>query len=110
MEYLSRLLTDLKNNKHFHFHPKCKKLGITHLSFTDDQLLFARGDNQSVAMLKQCLDQFSTSSGLKANLNKSSVYFGRVDKAEQELILQQLGYVKGELPFRYLGVSLTTKR
>lgn len=56
MEYLRRLLTDLKNGKQFHFHPKCKKLSITNLSFADDQLLFARGDNQSVAMLKQCFD------------------------------------------------------
>ncbi|XP_019246435.1 PREDICTED: uncharacterized protein LOC109226086 [Nicotiana attenuata] len=109
MEYLSRHLTDLKNNKQFHFHPKCKKLGITNLSFADDLLLFSRGDNQSVAMLKQRFDQFSTASGLKANLNKSSVYFGGVCNVDQELILQQLGYVKGELPFRYLGVPLTTK-
>ncbi|XP_075111638.1 uncharacterized protein LOC142181893 [Nicotiana tabacum] len=85
MKYLSRLLTNLKNEKQFHFHPKCKKLGITHLSFADDLLLFSRGDNQSVAMLKQCFDQFSTASGLKANLNKSSVYFGRVCKVDQDI-------------------------
>ncbi|XP_019238100.1 PREDICTED: uncharacterized protein LOC109218205 [Nicotiana attenuata] len=68
------------------------------------------GDNQSVAMLKHCFDQFSTASGLKVNLNKSSVYFSGVCNMEQELILQQLGYVQGELPFRYLGVPLTTKK
>nr|XP_009789230.1 PREDICTED: uncharacterized protein LOC104236881 [Nicotiana sylvestris] len=85
MKYLSRLLTNLKNEKQFHFHPKCKKLGITHLSFADDLLLFSRGDNQSVAMLKQCFDQFSTASGLKSNLNKSSVYFGRVCKVDQNI-------------------------
>lgn len=80
------------------------------MSFADDLLLFARGDNQSVALLQLCFDQFSTASGLKANLNKSSVYFGGVDTIEEALILQQLGYVKGDLPFRYLGVSLTTKK
>ncbi|XP_070054488.1 uncharacterized protein [Nicotiana tomentosiformis] len=110
IEYLSRLLTDLKKNRHFHFHPKCKKLGITHLSFADDLLLFVRGDNQSVALLHKCFDQFSIASGLKANLNKSLVYFGRVDTTEHALILHQLGYVKGDLPFRYLGVPLTTKK
>ncbi|XP_075076562.1 uncharacterized protein LOC142163201 [Nicotiana tabacum] len=99
-----------KDYKYFHYHPKCKKLGITHLSFADDLLLFARGDNQFVAMLKQYFDQFSIASGVKANLNKSSVYFGGVDNTEQELILQQLGYMKGELPFRYLGVPLATKK
>nr|XP_016470233.1 PREDICTED: uncharacterized protein LOC107792518 [Nicotiana tabacum] len=110
MEYLSKLLTDPKNNRHFHLHPKCKKLCITHLSFADGLLLFARGDNQSVALLQQCFDQFSTTSRPKANLNKSSVYFGGVDTIEQALILQQLGYVKGDLPFRYLGVPLNTKK
>ncbi|OIT20344.1 hypothetical protein A4A49_56865, partial [Nicotiana attenuata] len=58
----------------------------------------------------QCFDQFSTTSGLKANLNKSSVYFGGVCNVDQELILKQLGYVKGELTFRYLVVPLTTKK
>lgn len=80
------------------------------MSFADNLLLFVRGDNQSVALLHKCFDQFSIASGLKANLNKSLVYFGRVDTTEHALILHQLGYVKGDLTFRYLGVPLTTKK
>ncbi|XP_019241995.1 PREDICTED: uncharacterized protein LOC109222039 [Nicotiana attenuata] len=35
MEYLSRLLNELKDDKRYQFHPKCAKLGVTHLSFAD---------------------------------------------------------------------------
>lgn len=44
MEYWSRGLNGLKKEREFKYHPKCAKLGITHLSFADDLLLFARGD------------------------------------------------------------------
>lgn len=52
MEYLSRMLAELKNKKQLYFHPKCKKLGLTHLSFADDLLLFAREDKQFAVMMK----------------------------------------------------------
>ncbi|WMV31056.1 hypothetical protein MTR67_024441 [Solanum verrucosum] len=53
---------------------------------------------------------FSQASGLVANLCKSSVYFGGVTKEEQDKILQILGFSYGELPFKYLGVPLATKK
>lgn len=40
MEYLSRLLNGLKKDRKYRFHPSCSKLGITHLSFADDLLIF----------------------------------------------------------------------
>lgn len=46
MEYLSRGLNGLIDEIEFKFHPK---LGITHLSFADDLLLFAKGDSKSNA-------------------------------------------------------------
>lgn len=53
---------------------------------------------------------FSEASGLGANVVKSSVYFGGVKQLDQDHILQDLQFFKGELPFRYLGVPLSTKR
>lgn len=53
---------------------------------------------------------FSKASGLVANVGKSSVYFGGVKQQHQEEILQELQFVKGDLPYRYLGVPFTTKR
>ncbi|XP_075096386.1 putative mitochondrial protein AtMg01250 [Nicotiana tabacum] len=67
IEYLSRCLNGLKKKCIFKYRPKCSKIGITHLSFADDLLLFARGDMSSVTQLQQCLNQFYEASGLKAN-------------------------------------------
>ncbi|XP_015081362.1 uncharacterized protein LOC107024978 [Solanum pennellii] len=78
MEYLSRLLKGLKDDKAFKYHPKCSKLDITHLCFADDLLLFSRGDLESVKAIQMCFSQFSQASGLQANLNKSSIYCGGV--------------------------------
>lgn len=110
MEYLNKCLGTLKDEPEFNFHPRCQKLGITHLCFVDDLLLFARGDTKSVQMLRNRFALFSEASGLKANLNKSQVYFGGIDEDTRMNILNLLGYEMGELSFKYLGVPLSTKR
>lgn len=59
MKYLSRSLNELKDENAFKFHPKCDRLGITHLAFRDDLLLFSRGDFPSVCAIQKCFEQFS---------------------------------------------------
>ncbi|XP_016491274.1 uncharacterized protein LOC107810954 [Nicotiana tabacum] len=110
MEYLNRQLRTFKRQRDFNFRPKCARMNITHLGFTDDLLLFCRGNFVSVQMLYNCFQIFSQASGLVANADKSSIYFGGVCKDDQNAILQALGFTKGELPFRYLGIPLSTKR
>lgn len=51
MDYLSRAIKATSSNPNFNFHPKCERIGLTHLSFPDDIILFSRGDQQSVAIL-----------------------------------------------------------
>nr|XP_009767270.1 PREDICTED: uncharacterized protein LOC104218471 [Nicotiana sylvestris] len=77
MEYLSRSLKGLEKEKD-KYHPRCSRLGIIHLSFADDLLLFVRGDITSITQLQQCLNQFYRASGLQANKTKSSIYYGGV--------------------------------
>lgn len=110
MEYLSRILGDVDKQTGFKYHPKCAKQKISHLSFADDLLLVARGDLSSTLALNNCFQIFTGASGLKANKNKSSIYFGGVRLEEQHDILHQVGFTKGELPFKYLGVPLDTKK
>lgn len=100
----------LKRERKFKFYPRYSKLGITHLSFVDNLLLFARDDVPSVTHLQQCLHQFYKASGLQANQFKSFIYFGGVTRIVREEILQRLGYSRGELPVKYLGVPLSTKK
>lgn len=53
---------------------------------------------------------FSAPSGLKASLNKSLVYFGGVCRNVQNNILKEFQLLKGDFPFKYLGVPLSTKK
>ncbi|XP_019242001.1 PREDICTED: uncharacterized protein LOC109229805 [Nicotiana attenuata] len=110
MEYLCRLMKQLGNNKEFRFHPRCAKVRLIQLGFADDLLLFCKGDVQSVMALHKQFQIFFTASGLVANTSKSSVYFGGVDSRTRLKIMEVLGYTKGDLPFGYLGVPLSTKR
>nr|XP_009783185.1 PREDICTED: uncharacterized protein LOC104231821 [Nicotiana sylvestris]XP_016438689.1 PREDICTED: uncharacterized protein LOC107764601 [Nicotiana tabacum] len=110
MEYLSRSLRGLTEIADFHYHPKCSKLAITHLCFADNLLLVARGDITSMITLHHCFTQFSEALGLKANLGKNSVYFGGIARADRERIQHELGFSSGELPFKYFGASLSTKK
>ncbi|WMV41497.1 hypothetical protein MTR67_034882 [Solanum verrucosum] len=109
MEYLSRCLAEVRDFEGFKFHPKCGRLNITHLCFADDLLLFSRGDQKSVKNIYQSFQKFSQASGLQANMNKSSIYFGGAAVQEKLNILQQSGFGCGEFPFKYLGVPLSTK-
>lgn len=110
MEYLNRCMLGLQFNKNFHFHPRCKKLNLTHVCFVDDLLLFARGDLTSIQQLHSTFLEFSSASGLMANAAKSSIYFGGVRPDIQEQILNTFGWSKGELPFKYLGVPLSSRK
>lgn len=110
MEYLSRLLKTLKDNPDFNYHRRCDKMNIIQLGFADDLLLFCRGDVVSTRLLYKCFQQFSLASGLVANQGKSVVYFGGVPNQIQQEIIQELGFSMGSLPFRYLGVPLSSKR
>ncbi|XP_059315648.1 uncharacterized protein LOC132066340 [Lycium ferocissimum] len=76
----------------------------------DDLLLFAKADLRSITKLQDKFIRFSRASGLQPNLAKSSVYIGGLDSAESQRISHYLGYGLGELPFKYLGVPLTTKK
>ncbi|XP_027769708.1 uncharacterized protein LOC114075550 [Solanum pennellii] len=69
-----------------------------------------KGKVRFVRCLHDCFQMFSQASGLVANAGTSSIHFGGVKMTIQEHILQELKFVKGELPFRYLGVPSSTKR
>ncbi|CAN4077341.1 unnamed protein product [Withania somnifera] len=90
-----------------------------------EQMLGALGFPQKISWIMRCiqtrvskisnadkekLNKFLEASGLKANMNKSQMYFGGVDRVTMDRILNILGYEKGELSVKYLGVPLSTKK
>jgi hypothetical protein len=100
MEYFSRMLKLTSQNSTFHFHLKCGRLGISHLTFVDDILLVSRGDKSSVQTLFQQLMIFGKTSGLDINVENSSIYFGGVLKSLKQTILQNTRFKDGAFPFK----------
>uniref|UniRef100_A0A803QS55 Reverse transcriptase domain-containing protein n=1 Tax=Cannabis sativa TaxID=3483 RepID=A0A803QS55_CANSA len=76
MEYLSRLLIQSSKMKGFGFHPLCKSLGLVNLCFADDLILFCKGNDKSIQIVKEAFQRFSEATGLSANKAKSTVFFG----------------------------------
>ncbi|XP_074291200.1 uncharacterized protein LOC141617970 [Silene latifolia] len=60
--------------------------------------------------IAEVLARFAQVSGLAANPDKTSIYFGGVDPSIKELILHDTGFSEGLFPFRYLGLPLNSSR
>ncbi|XP_074289069.1 uncharacterized protein LOC141614211 [Silene latifolia] len=111
MEYLSRTMDFATKKWYFRYHPMCKSLRLTHLLFTDDDLLmFSKVDVQSIMLILGVLATFFGSSGLKVNASKSEVVFNEVPDSLKQDIAQVSGFQEGKLPFKYLGILIQPGR
>ncbi|GAA0166843.1 hypothetical protein LIER_21908 [Lithospermum erythrorhizon] len=81
----------------FKFHPKCQPNGISHLAFSDDLMLFARGDTYSVAILMDCLHKLEECSGLTVSPTKSNIYLAGVPGLARDMILRGLWFWIGNI-------------
>ncbi|GKD13829.1 hypothetical protein Tco_1198236, partial [Tanacetum coccineum] len=72
------------------YHPGCKDFKLTHLCFADNLLILSYGNKESIKVIRDSLDDFSNVSGLKANLSKSTIFFGNVNKGRMQLIASML--------------------
>ncbi|XP_074292086.1 uncharacterized protein LOC141618927 [Silene latifolia] len=73
---------------------------------TDDLLKFCKGNAHSIMLLIRAFSSFSKASGLVMNNTKLEVYFNGVAQELKNDIQQVTGFVKGSMPFRYLGVPI----
>ncbi|GJY53070.1 RNA-directed DNA polymerase, eukaryota, reverse transcriptase zinc-binding domain protein [Tanacetum coccineum] len=65
-------------------------MGLTHVCFTNDLLVFGHGDGDSVEVFKKRLEEFG--SGLLPNVNKSFVFFGNISDEDKRNILEILPF------------------
>ena len=110
MNVLSKLLDIAASHGVFNFHPKCKKIRMTHLCFVDDLLIFAKGNLESLVSIQNVLKKFYSFSGLKLNCDKSEIFYTGISKELIREIKQETGFKIGSLLVRYLGVPLITRR
>lgn len=99
-----------KQSEGFVFHPKCRSLNITHLIFADDLFVLSGADARSFQLVADALSDFFHFSGLQPNLQKSSIFFARLDETSKESLRMVLPIPEGFLPVKYLGVPLITTR
>ncbi|XP_039017492.1 uncharacterized protein LOC120148441 [Hibiscus syriacus] len=110
MNVLSNLLNVASTKRVFSYHPKCKRIGLTHLCFADDLLIFCKGSIDSVMGVQTVLDQFYFMSRLKLNASKCEMYAAGIPDEQINTIKEITGFKLGCLPVRYLGVSLVTSK
>lgn len=110
MEGFSALFQYKMDQNGFVFHPKCEALQISHLIFADDLFVLSGADPQSFRTIQEALQDFLLFSGLKPNLQKSSIYLARVTQTHRSELCSILPIPMSTLPVRYLGVSLISTR
>lgn len=65
---------------------------------------------KSLTLIMHSLGKFSGASGLQANFDNSALYCSGVSEELRIELEALLGMNRGELPFRYLGVPLATRK
>nr|GEV11146.1 RNA-directed DNA polymerase, eukaryota, reverse transcriptase zinc-binding domain protein [Tanacetum cinerariifolium] len=94
----------------FKYHYGCKELGRTYMCFADDLLILCNGDKDSIRVVKKVLNELSEVSGLLFNLNKSTIFFGSVNKGLKRELMQILPFKLGSPSMKYLRVPLIAKK
>lgn len=95
MEGFSCLFEAVIQEKPFYYHPRCCSLGIPHLSFADDLFVLAGATPRSMTAIKAALVEFEELSGLRPNLQKSTLFLAGVDEAERGQLCDILGIQEG---------------
>ncbi|KAK5794098.1 hypothetical protein PVK06_035300 [Gossypium arboreum] len=82
-------------------------LGLSHLFFADDLVLFCKAELEHARIVKEILTQFCYFSGHKVNNQKSQIYFlAIVDNTVANEIREYLGVIRTDDLGKYLGVPL----
>jgi len=65
MDVLAKMLDKAAGAKKYGYHPRCKDMGLTHLSFADDLMIFSDGKMRSIDGIVEIFENFAKKSGLK---------------------------------------------
>ncbi|XP_022157393.1 uncharacterized protein LOC111024102 [Momordica charantia] len=110
MELLSRMLN--RPLSVFRFHQKCEKVGLAHLCFADDLMIFSHGDLGSLSFIKDVLVSFGVTlvGGPCCEYSEDSSFGAGLPNVEVEQLVAFLGFSVGLIPVHCLGVPLLSHR
>jgi len=80
------------------------------IQYVDDTLIIMEGDPRQLFFLKTILQNFSESTGLKVNYNKSMMLPINISGEKLDMLSRTFGCSKGVLPFTYLGLPAGTTK
>ena len=106
---LSKMLNKAAEAQKFEYHPQCREVKLTHLSYADDILVFTDGSTDSLQGVLEVMEQFTSVSGLYINASKSSIFASGQDVTPLLTEAADIGIKVGTLPVPYLGMPLNTK-
>ena len=111
MEYLGFLINESCRKKEWiPLKASKRKLGISHLFFADDLMLFAKANKAGVESIKKVLSQFCNDFGQLVSMKKSCVYFSpNVLPNVKEVICDVLDISETSCIGKYLGFPLNHK-
>ncbi|KAK3226017.1 hypothetical protein Dsin_005879 [Dipteronia sinensis] len=102
-EVLTKLLAKhIQDSQHYKYHWKFDKIKLSHLCFADDLIMLCHGSTPFATILKMSLDDFSSLSGLKANLAKGNIFLSSVPNDSRQQLNNIFGYNVGSLPISSL--------
>jgi hypothetical protein len=80
------------------------------VQYADDTLVIMPADTTQILIMKQILENYALSTGLKINFHKSSLIPINLDHVSASGIAQLLGCNIASMPFTYLGLPLGTTK
>lgn len=81
-------------------------MGVSHLAYADDIIIFSQAQRSTILNLMECLDHYMKVSGQKVNVGKSCFYLDKKHYSWAQEISEVSGFQQGSLPFNYLGVPI----
>lgn len=109
MKVFSSLLKSRFNTRYFHYHPRTEALGISHLMFADDVMIFFYDGSSSLHGISEALGDFASWSGLCINRDKTHLFFAGPNSLETSAITSY-DFPVGSIFIRYLGVPLMHRK
>lgn len=83
-----------------------EQLGISHLQFADDTIIFCEGELEEVMNIKRVLRCFEVLSGLRINYHKSVVCGVGIQEEQTKVFAEALNCLSKKRPFNFLGLPL----
>jgi hypothetical protein len=80
------------------------------IQYADDTLIIMPADTDQVRLMKEILEQYAMSTGLKINFHKSSLVPINLIENSAAIIADSLGCKIASMPFTYLGLPLGTTK